>query len=729
MANIKQYRACWHALVQAERQSNGDVQVVHQVMANHLDCLNENLIPVMKELVEEALTKYPHESKKGAIVVGYISLCFWKFPLGSRGDNMEIAIAGYKIVLPIYTKENDPEGWATTMNNLATAYKDRIKGDRAENIEEAIAAYKEVLTVKTKTDFLVDWATIMNNLALAYKDRKKGNKADNIEEAIAVYKEVLTVTTKTNCPKKWATIMNNLALAYKDREKGNKADNIEEAIKACEKALTVTTKIVFPEDWATIMNNLALAYKDRRKGNKAENIEKAIAAYKEALTVKTETAFPVDWAIIMSNLAAAYWARIKGDKAENIEEAIVAYKDALTILHPDKLPNECRLTAWSLGNLYSDNQRWTKATESYTLAIRAAENLYSASLFLSSKEAELKETDNLYRRAAYAYGKTDNLQKAIATLEQGRARGLRETLQRDRTNLEGVKNINEGLFQRYQTAAMAISQLESEERNNFNVDSGSKQLTPGELRQQAIRYRKKLEDCIAEVRQVEGYENFLKLPTFEEIVEWTPANNPLVYLLVTPLGGAALVLEKGETGSEETTTSHATWLENLTEKSLVELLPSWSNANNECKEAYFQYKDNQDNSQTKQQLHQAKEKWLQVIDDTTRQLWTLVMKPVVHYLEGHKFTQAILIPTGYLSLLPLHSAWTNNPDTPTKRSYALDNIRFTYTPNAVSLQAAQTIAQQTPVTNLLAVENPTGDLRYSTREVAAATATFEDHTI
>ena len=105
------------------------------------------------------------------------------------------------------------------------------------------------------------------------------------------------------------------------------------------------------------------------------------------------------------------------------------------------------------------------------------------------------------------------------------------------------------------------------------------------------------------------------------------------------------------------------------------------------------------------------------------------MKPVVHYLEGHKLTQAILIPTGYLSLLPLHSAWTNNPDTPTKRRYALDNIRFTYTPNAVSLQAAQTIAQQTPVTNLLAVENPTGDLRYSTREVAAATATFEHHTL
>jgi hypothetical protein len=32
-----------------------------------------------------------------------------------------------------------PQQWAGTQNNLANAYKDRIKGERGENIEKAIA--------------------------------------------------------------------------------------------------------------------------------------------------------------------------------------------------------------------------------------------------------------------------------------------------------------------------------------------------------------------------------------------------------------------------------------------------------------------------------------------------------------------------------------------------------------------------------------------------------------
>ena len=74
MADLKQYIACWDALVQAERSSKGDVRVVHQVMANHLDSLNEGLTPVME----------------------YISIHFWQFPLGSRRDNREQAIKAYK---------------------------------------------------------------------------------------------------------------------------------------------------------------------------------------------------------------------------------------------------------------------------------------------------------------------------------------------------------------------------------------------------------------------------------------------------------------------------------------------------------------------------------------------------------------------------------------------------------------------------------------------------------
>jgi CHAT domain-containing protein len=45
---------------------------------------------------------------------------------------MEIAITGYEVALTVYTREALPQSWAMTQNNLANAYRERIKGDRDE---------------------------------------------------------------------------------------------------------------------------------------------------------------------------------------------------------------------------------------------------------------------------------------------------------------------------------------------------------------------------------------------------------------------------------------------------------------------------------------------------------------------------------------------------------------------------------------------------------------------
>src|SRR4028118_2229255 len=51
-----------------------------------------------------------------------------EFKHGSKSSNMEIAIAGYEVALKIFNRYDDPEKWAATQNNLATAYSKRIKG-------------------------------------------------------------------------------------------------------------------------------------------------------------------------------------------------------------------------------------------------------------------------------------------------------------------------------------------------------------------------------------------------------------------------------------------------------------------------------------------------------------------------------------------------------------------------------------------------------------------------
>ncbi|MEH2000141.1 MAG: tetratricopeptide repeat protein [Nostoc sp.] len=89
-----------------------------------------------------------------------------------------------------------PQYWATTQNNLANAYMERIKGDKAENIENAIAAYTAALTVYTPSAFPQQWALTQNNLANAYRERIKGDRAENIENAIAHSSQSLELSLK-----------------------------------------------------------------------------------------------------------------------------------------------------------------------------------------------------------------------------------------------------------------------------------------------------------------------------------------------------------------------------------------------------------------------------------------------------------------------------------------------------------------------------------------------------
>ena len=100
------------------------------------------------------------------------------------------------------------------MMNLATAYKNRIRGDRAENLERAIDGYQQALQVMTRQAMPVEWAQTMMNLANAYYYPHPGRRAENIEQAIAGYGQALQVRTRQAMPVEWARAMMNLANAY-----------------------------------------------------------------------------------------------------------------------------------------------------------------------------------------------------------------------------------------------------------------------------------------------------------------------------------------------------------------------------------------------------------------------------------------------------------------------------------------------------------------------------------
>jgi CHAT domain-containing protein len=633
---------------------------------------------------------------------------------GDRAENIEEAINAYERALQVRTRKDFPEDWAMTQNNLAVAYKNRIRGDRAENIEEAINACEQALQVRTRKDFPEDWAATQNNLANTCLSRIRGDRAENIEEAINAYEQVLQVVTRKDFPEKWAANQNNLANAYLSRIRGDRAENIEEAINAYEQALQVRTRKDFPEDWAMAQNNLANAYLSRIRGDRAENIEEAINAYERALQVYNRDDFPEKWATAQNNLAKAYVMRIRGDRAENIEEAINAYERALQVYTRNDFPKECRKTARLLANLLADESRWSIASSIYTIALAAAENCYAEALSIASQISELSETNDLYSRAAYTYAQgqdPQSLETAVATLEQGRARGLREILERDRTDLSRIATTHQALYNRYQTAAATLRILETTERST-NLESPT--FAANNHQEQATQTRGDLKAAIDEIRQISGYENFLTLPTFTDVATNVQTSQPLVYIVTNPNGSLGFILHRSTKKNVQVNSVQLT----LTESELRALLVTPTDS--ETVGGWFGAYDNRRNDQ---------DHWFQTIENVTQALWETVMAPIIQALQNLNASKAVLIPSGLLSFLPLHAAWTSDDSRPTGRRYALDDIQFTYSPNALSLNTTRQIATVTPATSLLAIDNPTEDLPNSQPEVENAIATFPKHQV
>ncbi|MHC5862236.1 CHAT domain-containing protein, partial [Nostoc sp.] len=516
----------------------------------------------------------------------------------------------------------------------------------------------------------------------------------------AAFQLALQVYTREAFPEQWAATQNNLAIAYRDRIKGERADNLELAIAAYQLALEVRTRKAFPYDWALTQNNLGNAYSDRIKGDKSENLELAITAYQLALQVLTREAFPHDWALTQNNLALTYSNRIKGEKADNLKVAIAAYQLALQVYTCEAFPKECLGTARNLGNLYFEQQAWAEAASAYTKALEAAEILYQSAILLDGKAAELAATNSLPSRAAYALARSGNLQAAVLTLEQGRARGLSETLNQDRADLIQLQQIDPTLYTQHQDIATQRRNFDTQQRLRMTSDARHS-LIPSALRTQALQLHETLRKIIDQIRQVPSYKDFLAQPSFDDIRQAFRPGIPLVYLVTTPAGSLALIVTPD--GIDDL------WLDDFTQTSLGELLITWFNA----------YEQSQTNRQA----------WLDAIDQGTRQLWQPLMSPLINHLQHHNLQQATLIPTGFLSLFPLHAAWVEDSTAPTGRYYALDSIHFTYAPNARSLSTAQEIAQRTFADSILAIDEPEHEganpLPNSKREVKAAIATFQ----
>ncbi|ABQ89429.1 conserved hypothetical protein [Roseiflexus sp. RS-1] len=339
--------------------------------------------------------------------------------------------------------------------------------------------------------------------------------------------------------------------------------------------------------------------------------------------------------------------------------------------------------------------------------------MHRAQLRRSEQELWLSAARGLHTSAAYALvraARPSALRRAVEVAELGRARGLGETLARDRSDLSIIERQYPDIYERYRAAAEVVRSLERTDRATTDrQDEAQPSFT--ELANRIRAARADLDAAIEAIRAIPGYEAFLRPPTYAEIAAAAQPGVPLVYLITTPQGSLALIVPDGNAEPE------ALLLDEFTENDLKNLL--LVRTGDEVVGGYLPGQ-----LLGGKMLETALAMALPILGER-------LIAPLAQRLRALNATGVTLVPTGLLSLLPLHAA-TYRIDGSSRS--LLDEFDVAYAPSARVLAIAQREQQRRAAkgVRLAGVGNPTGDLRYASAELhsicdllpPAATTTF-----
>src|SRR4028118_15502 len=342
-------------LLQAEAASNSDIKVIYPILKQRQHLLNARFAETLKQVAQRLIAEHPETIKLIVGLIENLSIDINQFPLGSKANNIEIAITGFQIVLN--NREPGSEKFAQTQNNLANAYSNRINGSRAENLERAIEFYQAALTVYTLEDFREYWAMTQNNLANAYSDRINGSRTENLERAIEFYQAALTVRTLEDFPINNVETLNNLGWAYLDKlnyinqekpeDTNQKAATLQTAYDTFKNAIAGAaqlrklesqneTKQKHDLQWDTLYKGMVQVCLDRQsnqealeyaEANKARNLAEVIAQRQKIPKTLAPITFSEITQLLTPNTALIEWYITD----EEIITFVVTYPDVLTV--------------------------------------------------------------------------------------------------------------------------------------------------------------------------------------------------------------------------------------------------------------------------------------------------------------------------------------------------------------------------------------------------------------
>jgi CHAT domain-containing protein len=599
---------------------------------------------------------------------------------GSLAD-LDVAITAYEQALVAVPPGSSIRPLILT--NLGTGLVARYarRGSLAD-LDAAITAYEQALAAAPPGSSIRP--LILTNLGTGLRDRsaRRDSLAD-LDAAIAAFEQALAATPPDSSAR--PMFLNNLGLGLRDRyARSGRLDDLEAAIAAFEQ----TRDAVPPDSPARpgYLTNLGIGLVARyARSGRLDDLDAAIAAWQQVLDA-TPPDSP-DRPSRLNNLGAGLHARYaRSGRPDDLKQARRSY--AFACKRGQLLAPDVALTAsQSWGRWASERHHWKEAVYAFGFGLETIEQLHRAQMRRSDQESWLSAARGLHTSAAYALVRAVRpgaLRRAVEVAELGRARGLGETLARDRSDLSMIERDYPAIYERYRAAAEVVRSLERTDRAAADRQDAA-QLSFTDLANRIRAARADLDAAIEAIRAIPGYEAFLRPPTYAEIAAAAQPGLPLVYLITTPQGSLALIVPYGNAEPE------ALLLDHFTENDLNGIL--LVRAGDKVVGGYLPGQ-------------------LLGGDTLTTALATALpllgerlIAPLAQRLRALDATGVTLIPTGLLSLLPLHAAIYQVEGA---SRCLLDEFDVAYAPSARVLAIAQREQQQraTGALRLAGVGNP-----------------------
>jgi CHAT domain-containing protein len=600
-----------------------------------------------------------------------------RFRLTDSDEDLDSAISAWQIALS--TTPDDSPHISLRRHKLAVALETRaLRRGRLDELDDAVHLWSDPSAPATPDD--VEGLNLLAK-SLAYLSRLHGQVA-GIERAVTIWRDLIeSADEETRTP-----LQGNLASGLVDLYISQQRRD--------QRLLDEVVALLWPSfpDHAGLRslrggpaNNLsnALTYRFGHSGE-MRDVDGAVSAARHA--VNSPGADPSDRAAMLATLGRALALRGRATGSVRIfSEAATCFADASAIAlrtDPGMLLRFGPEWARSAASRYD----YAEADRTWQYVLQAQDQLLRAQFDQRNKEPWLVQTRGLVTEAAYAAAMIGDPERAVLTLEQARGVLLAEALDVGPAALARLTKAGHSTKARqYTEAAHALRAASNPVERDL--------------------LRQSLDDATEQIRKVPGYENLLATPSLEDIYE-AARESPLCYMLAAETGGLALVIR--ETGAMQKIP-----LPRLTSGTLVDQLSSYADAYNVW--------NNRDHA-TDEAYLLAQEVWGEELLALTEWAYNAVMAPLIDGLST--ISNIVLIPTGFLALVPLHLAWRTDHSATTGRRYVLDDICVTYVPTARAAKAPALHADE--VRSVLVVEDPTAGTPERLRAVARETRAIQE---